>query len=63
MICSAGVSIELFSILVGCDRKTPYKWIKGKITPSVETLIRIREEFGVSIDWIPTGEGEQWIKP
>ena len=61
VFCSTGTSIGLFSSVLRCNRTTPYKWFKGEAMPPVEKLIRIKEEYGVSIDWILTGEGEQWI--
>src|SRR5712691_12290918 len=30
---------------------------RGQIAPSVEVLLRLRERFGKSVDWILTGEG------
>ncbi len=30
---------------------------RGKIGPTVETLVRLSGKFGKSVDWILTGEG------
>jgi transcriptional regulator with XRE-family HTH domain len=30
---------------------------RGELAPSVEVLLRLRERFGKSVDWILTGQG------
>lgn len=36
-------------------------YLKGRL-PQAEQLIRIRETYGVNIDWLLTGEGEPYLK-
>ena len=58
-ICSTGKSVEQFARSIGISRGTVYDWIKGKNLPSTANLIRVKEEYAISIDWILTGEGER----
>ncbi len=67
---------EIFSKLLQSNNETPYKvskdtgvsqstlsdWKLGKITPKSDTLKKLADHFGVSVDYLMTGkenEGEE----
>ena len=56
MIFKVSDSVNNFALALGINRAVVYRWISGETLPSVKTLIRIRKMYGVSIDWILTGE-------
>ena len=55
LICSLDLSVDAFTRRIGVDRRSGYRWIHGYQTPSLEMLVRIRDEFGVSIDKLLEG--------
>lgn len=55
LICSLDLSVDAFTLRIGVDRRSGYRWIHGYQTPSLEMLVRIRDEFGVSIDKLLEG--------
>ena len=52
----------VFAAKAGIPKGTFHGYLKGR-TPQPEHLIRIRETFSISIDWILTGEGSKYIPP
>ncbi len=46
---------QQFNEMVGVLRAIS-RWKSGETRPSVDTLMVIKEVFGVSIDWLLTGE-------
>lgn len=55
LICSLDLSVDVFTSRIGVDRRSGYRWIHGYQTPSLSMLVRIRDEFGVSIDKLLEG--------
>ena len=45
-----------FARFLGVTQGQLSKVEKGKLAPSVEVLLRLRERFGTSTDWILTGK-------
>jgi transcriptional regulator with XRE-family HTH domain len=54
-----GLTQEGMGEKLGLDRGTISKIERGENAPTAKTLIALREIFGVSIDWILTGEGSK----
>lgn len=50
-------SVSELARRLGLDRSSLYQWKNGDSLPSVATLIKIREETGISIDWILFADG------
>ena len=46
-----------FAPLIGITQGQLSKIERGLLAPSAEVLLRLRERFGKSVDWILTGEG------
>ena len=53
------VTDEQLANAVGVRKETVCRWRCGLNAPGVEVLIRIREELGVSIDWLLLGKDEK----
>lgn len=58
--CCGGSNQE-FAKHLGINVSTIQKW-KGDKAPGGKVLSKIRKIFGVSIDWLLTGEGKPFIK-
>ena len=43
---------------LGCANSNLTRWLMQKHMPDAASLLAIRREFGVSIDWLLTGEGK-----
>ena len=52
----AGMSQETFASLIGVSRQSVSKWEADRAFPEIDKLTVIAEKFGVSCDWIITGE-------
>jgi transcriptional regulator with XRE-family HTH domain len=50
----------VFAKKAGIPHPTFLKYMKGR-SPNVEHLCAIRDTYGVSIDWVLTGEGEPFL--
>lgn len=46
-----------FAAQLGISKQTLQNYVEGKRAPQVETLIRLQQLTGVSIDWLLTGAG------
>ena len=44
-----------FAVFLGIAQGQLSKIERGKIAPSVEVLLRLRDRFGKKVDWILTG--------
>ena len=44
-----------FAVFLGIAQGQLSKIERGRLAPSVEVLLRLRERFGRSVDWILTG--------
>ena len=52
----ASLSQEAFASMLGVSRQSVSKWEADRAFPEVDKLAVIAEKFGVSCDWIITGE-------
>ena len=52
----AALSQEAFASMLGVSRQSVSKWEADKAFPEIDKLTVIAEKFGVSCDWIITGE-------
>ncbi|MHC1726539.1 MAG: hypothetical protein AB9866_11095 [Syntrophobacteraceae bacterium] len=52
---------SVFGKMAGIPHGTLYGYIEGR-TPHSDHLYRIRDTFGVSIDWLLSGEGEPYLE-
>ncbi len=50
---------EELSVYLGISQGQLSKIERGKVSPSVEVLLRLAERFGRSIDWIVRGTTEK----
>lgn len=50
------VSQEEFARRIGVSQGQLSRYERGLMMPAADVLVRIKEEFGVSIDWLLTGE-------
>ncbi len=48
---------EKLAVYLGISQGQLSKIERGKIGPTVETLVRLSEKFRKGVDWILTGEG------
>ena len=55
-----GWSREELAQRVGCSTKTVYLCERGRQKPSSDMLLRLAEEFGVTRDYLLTGETQQF---
>lgn len=53
------VTDEQLAEAVGVRRESVCRWRCGLNAPGVDTLLQIREELGVSIDWLLFGGGNK----
>jgi phage repressor protein C with HTH and peptisase S24 domain len=56
----SGGKVTHFAKKAGIPPGTFDNYLKGRL-PQAEQLLRIRETYGVNIDWLLTGEGEPYI--
>lgn len=52
----ASLSQEAFANMIGVSRQSVSKWEADKAFPEVDKLAVIARQFGVSCDWLITGE-------
>ncbi len=52
----ASLSQEAFASMIGVSRQSVSKWEADKAFPEVDKLALIARQFGVSCDWLITGE-------
>ena len=52
----AALSQEAFANLIGVSRQSVSKWEADKAFPEVDKLAVIARQFGVTCDWLITGE-------
>jgi transcriptional regulator with XRE-family HTH domain len=55
------VTQEEFARKLGISQSQLSKYERGKVAPPADVLIRIKEQFRVSIDWLLTGEPESYV--
>lgn len=58
-----GLTQQRFADRLGLKRQTIAAYEMGNIEPSESTLLLICKEFGVSKDWLCSGDGEMYIAP
>ena len=46
---------EAFAVQLGISQSQLSKYERGLISPPAEVLLRIKEKFKVSVDWLLTG--------
>ncbi len=51
----------VFAKKAGIPHSTLYNYVEGR-QPAAEHLIRIRDTYGVNLDWLLTGKGEPYLK-
>jgi transcriptional regulator with XRE-family HTH domain len=49
-------SQEDFALRLGISQSQLSKYERGLIAPGADVLLRLKKQFGVSIDWLLTGE-------
>lgn len=53
-----------FATRLGADKNTVGRYERGERQPDSDYLVRIHSEFGISLDWLLTGqEGKQAVQP
>jgi len=52
-----GLTQEELGVMLGFDKGTVSKMERGENAPTAKTLLSLKKLFGVSTDWILTGEG------
>ena len=55
-----GWSREELAQRVGCNARTVYLCERGRQKPSSDLLLRLSQEFGVTTDYLLTGETQQF---
>ena len=50
------LSQEAFAAMLGVSRQSVSKWEADKAYPEIDKLAAISEKFGVSCDWLITGQ-------
>lgn len=55
-----GWSREELAQRVGCSTRTVYLCERGRQKPSLDLLLRLAEKFGVTADYLLTGETQQF---
>ena len=59
-LCSSkGISCKRAAIEIGLSNSTPTKWKNTGATPNGETLNKIADYFGVTTDYLLTGEQKE----
>ena len=58
----AGLSQMEFARRLGTNPTIISRWETGKSRPRRSALLRIAQEFGVSLDWLLTGNGPMWAE-
>lgn len=59
-LCSSkGVSCKRAAIEIGLSNSTPTKWKNSGATPNGDTLNKIADYFGVTTDFLLTGEQKE----
>lgn len=61
--CRGGVSQGEFAAKLGVSRSAYVEYEKGSRSPNLETLIRLVEVTGRSLDWLATGVAAQQSAP
>jgi transcriptional regulator with XRE-family HTH domain len=56
------ISQKIFAHKIGSNQKSVHAWESGKAMPGAKSLEAIHKAFGVDINWLLTGEGNQYIK-
>jgi transcriptional regulator with XRE-family HTH domain len=49
-----------FAAKIGVDNSQYGKFETGKLTPTIQHLMEISSNFGISVDWLLTGEGDMF---
>ena len=57
LIEERGITAYKLAIDVGLDSVVISHWKKGKAKPSTDAIVKIAKYFGVTADWLLTGEG------
>jgi transcriptional regulator with XRE-family HTH domain len=57
----SGGNVSEFSKKSGIKQPTLHKYTKGRL-PGAESLYALRNNLGVNINWLLTGEGEPYLK-
>ncbi len=56
----AGGKKTVFAKMIGVPKATFFGYLDGR-NPKMEHLLKIRETFGINLDWLLTGEGPKQI--
>lgn len=59
---SRGLSLASFASKSGIAYRSLQNYVAGEQNPGAEALLKIKEALGLSIDWLLTGEGSQFIE-
>jgi transcriptional regulator with XRE-family HTH domain len=54
---------ELFAISLGVSKDALAMYERGKNVPTATVLAAYREKYGVSLEWLVTGEGNMFANP
>ena len=54
----AGMSQDVLAEKIGVSRQAISKWELGEALPEISNLAALAKEFGVSVDWLISEEGE-----
>ena len=49
-----------FAIILGTHRNTVSTWERNVVTPGVDLLLRIYEEFNINLNWLLSGQGKTY---
>jgi transcriptional regulator with XRE-family HTH domain len=60
-LIKGSLSQDQFGKMIGASQGAVKSWEAGDSAPGSAFLSAIRAKFGVNIDWLLTGEGEQYI--
>ena len=54
------ISQSDFGKIIGTSQSAVQSWESNKSLPGADFLFKIKQEFGIDINWLLTGEGEQY---
>lgn len=47
--------------ITGTSPQAAARWLSGQVVPSIVNLLRIAHAFGISVEWLITGEGMMFV--
>lgn len=59
---SAGFTQQQFGKVIGCGRANYSRIENGDVSPNPLMLLKLKERFEVNINYIVTGQGEEYLK-